>query len=108
MVLMIAGPSSTTNRTGRMKTIIGTVSIAGRRAAFASARSIRSLRYFRSQHAQRLRQWGAVTLGLPQRIDDAFDCRPSGAPAEVVQCLMPIGQESEQIRRASCRERVCR
>jgi hypothetical protein len=38
MTLIAAGPSSTMNRVGRMKTIIGIVSRAGRRAAFSSAR----------------------------------------------------------------------
>src|SRR5438093_2010563 len=39
-----AGPRITTNRVGRMKQISGTVMIAGRRAAFSSARIMRSLR----------------------------------------------------------------
>src|SRR3546814_19756708 len=39
-----AGPRMTTNNTGRMKRISGTVMIAARRAAFSSARIMRSLR----------------------------------------------------------------
>ncbi len=39
-----AGPSSTTKSGGRMKMIIGTVIMAGRRAAFYSARNTRSVR----------------------------------------------------------------
>ena len=38
---IIAGPTSTMNSVGRMKRIMGTVSIAGSRAAFSSARSMR-------------------------------------------------------------------
>ena len=41
---MIAGPISTTNRQGRMKRIIGTVMMAGSRAAFSSAFIMRSSR----------------------------------------------------------------
>ena len=39
-----AGPRITTNSTGRMNKINGMVMIAGRRAAFSSARIMRSLR----------------------------------------------------------------
>src|SRR3546814_15066046 len=39
-----AGPRMTMNSTGRMNRISGTVMIAGRRAAFSSARIMRSLR----------------------------------------------------------------
>jgi hypothetical protein len=44
MMLMIAGPSRTINSVGRMNRIIGTVSIAGSRAAFSSARVMRASR----------------------------------------------------------------
>ena len=44
MMLIAAGPSSTMNKVGRMNTIIGTVSIAGSRAAFSSARVNRAAR----------------------------------------------------------------
>ncbi|MGH7063693.1 MAG: hypothetical protein ACREET_06420 [Stellaceae bacterium] len=44
MMLITAGPSRTLNRVGKMKMIIGTVSIAGRRAAFSSARVMRDVR----------------------------------------------------------------
>lgn len=43
-MLRIAGPISTTKSAGRMKSIIGTVIVAGRRPAFSSARSMRSVR----------------------------------------------------------------
>lgn len=39
-----AGPKITMNKVGRMNKINGTVIIAGRRAAFSSARIMRSLR----------------------------------------------------------------
>src|SRR5690606_9244081 len=39
-----AGPMMTTNSVGRMNRISGTVMMAGRRAAFSSARIMRSLR----------------------------------------------------------------
>jgi len=44
LIEQAAGPRMTMNRVGRMKRISGTVMIAGRRAAFSSARIIRSLR----------------------------------------------------------------
>ena len=44
MMSRIAGPISTMKSAGRMKIIIGTVMVAGRRPAFSSARSIRSVR----------------------------------------------------------------
>jgi len=59
MMLMAAGPSSTMNRVGRMKMIIGTVSIAGRRAAFSSARVIRAVRI---SAARTRRDWAS---GVP-------------------------------------------
>ena len=42
MMPIAAGPSSTMNRHGTMKRIIGTVSSAGSRAAFSYARVIRA------------------------------------------------------------------
>ena len=44
MILIAAGPSSTINNVGKMKMIIGTVSMAGNRAAFSSARVNRAAR----------------------------------------------------------------
>ncbi len=44
MMSRIAGPISTMKSAGRMKSIIGTVIVAGRRPAFSSARIIRSVR----------------------------------------------------------------
>ena len=41
ITLITAGPIRTMNSTGRMNTIMGTVRVAGRRAAFSSALSIR-------------------------------------------------------------------
>jgi len=44
MMLIAAGPRRTINKVGRMKMIIGTVSIAGSLAAFSSARVSRAVR----------------------------------------------------------------
>ena len=44
LIEQAAGPRITTNRTGKMKRMRGTVMIAGSRAAFSSARIMRSLR----------------------------------------------------------------
>ena len=75
MMLIAAGPSSTMNSVGRMKMIIGTVSRAGRRAAFSSARVIRAVAQFGGQDAQRLGQRRAEFGGLLQCVHDAADRR---------------------------------
>ncbi len=45
IALMAAGPKITTNNTGRKNTIIGTVSLGGRAAAFFSASAMRMSRF---------------------------------------------------------------
>ena len=66
MMLIAAGPSRTMNNVGRMNTIIGTVSKAGSRAAFSSARVIRAVAHLGGQDAQRLGQRSAELGGLLQ------------------------------------------
>ncbi len=91
----IAGPIRTTNSVGRMKTIIGTVRMAGRRAAFSSAFSMRSSRNSAASTRSACAKRRAVALGLHQRVDDAADRRQVGAPGEVLQRLAAVRQEAE-------------
>src|SRR5260370_9686349 len=56
---MIAGPISTTNSVGKMKRIIGTVSVAGKRPAFSSAFI---MRWSRNSRARTRRDWAS---GVP-------------------------------------------
>src|SRR5215213_295908 len=59
LIEQAAGPRMTMNRVGRMNRMSGTVMIAGRRAAFSSARIMRSLR----NSAERTRK--ADARGVP-------------------------------------------
>src|SRR5438067_32634 len=59
LIEQLAGPRMTTNRVGRMNRISGTVMIAGRRAAFSSARI---MRWWRNS-AERTRN--ALASGVP-------------------------------------------
>ena len=95
MMPSAAGPSSTMNRVGRMKRIIGTVSRAGRRAAFSSARVIRAVAHFGGEDAQRLGQRSAEFGGLLQRIDDAADAVGVGPRVEVVERHAAVGQKGQ-------------
>ena len=92
MMLRIAGPSRTMNSVGRMNRIIGTVSIAGSRAAFSSARVMRALAEFGGQDAQRLGQRRAEFGGLQQRVHDAADRAQVGAGVQILERLLALGQ----------------
>ena len=85
MMLIAAGPSRTMNNVGRMNTIIGTVSSAGSRAAFSSARVIRAARDLVRQDAQRLGQRRAELGGLLQGVDHCPDRVRIGAAVEIFE-----------------------
>ena len=94
-MLIAAGPSRTMNKVGRMKTIIGTVSIAGRRAAFSSARVIRAARNSFARIRKRLGQRGAELRGLLQGADNCPDRVQIGAAVEVVERRAAVRQECQ-------------
>ena len=91
MIEQAAGPRMTTNRVGRMNRINGTVMIAGSRAAFSSARIMRSLRNSADEDAQRRGERRSVLLGLNHRGDDAADRVEVDAIGEVFERLAALG-----------------
>jgi hypothetical protein len=95
MTRMIAGPMITTNRHGRKKMIIGTVSLAGSAAAFCSASHHPHLAVFLGADAQGLAQRRAVALGLIERRRHRLDARMAAALGEILERLLAVGQIAE-------------
>ena len=85
----------TTNSTGRMNRISGTVMIAGRRAAFSSARIMRSLRNSadstRSAEASGVPYFSVwIMVVTTPRTGSSCDAR-----GEVLERLAPLGEEAK-------------
>ena len=85
----------TTNSVGRMNRISGTVMIAGRRAAFSSARIIRWWRNSADSTRSARGERSAVFLGLDHGRDDAAHRFEIDAVGEVLERLAALVEEAE-------------